>query len=66
MVKSSSVEKMMASATEVATIRTEVTEAIIFSTEEDLTIYPPRLKAAFTGNSLGENTFTAHDLEHLS
>jgi len=51
--------------TEVATIRTEVTEAIIFSTEEDLTIYPPRLKAAFTGNSLGANTFTAHDLERL-
>ena len=32
-------------ATEVATIRTEVTEAIVFSTESDLTIYPPRLKA---------------------
>ncbi|MGY2896268.1 putative baseplate assembly protein [Deinococcus sp. UYEF24] len=55
----------ISAATEVATVRTEVTEAIVFSTEEDLTIYPPRLKAAFTGNALGDNTFVVHDLERL-
>ncbi|AZI44511.1 putative baseplate assembly protein (plasmid) [Deinococcus psychrotolerans] len=55
----------ISAATEVATVRTEVTEAIVFSTETDLTIYPPNLKAAFTGNALGENTFTIHDLERL-
>lgn len=53
------------SGTEVATVRTEVSEAIVFSTETDLTIYPPHLKAAFTGNALGENTFVQHDLERL-
>lgn len=56
---------VISSGTEVATVRTEVAEAIVFSTETDLTIYPPELKAAFTGNALGENTFTQHDLERL-
>ncbi|WP_420595515.1 putative baseplate assembly protein [Deinococcus sp.] len=56
---------MIPAATEVATIRTEVTEAIVFSTEADLTIYPPQLKAAFTGNALGEATSVAHDLDRL-
>ena len=55
----------IAAATEVATIRTEVTEATVFSTEADLTIYPPHLKAAFTGNALGEQIPVAHDLERL-
>lgn len=55
----------IAAATEVATIRTEVTEATVFSTETDLTIYPPHLKAAFTGNALGEQIPVVHDLERL-
>lgn len=52
-------------ATEVATVRTELSEAIVFSTEEDLTIHPASLTALFTGNALGENTFVQHDLERL-
>lgn len=52
-------------ATEVATVRTELSEAIVFSTEEDLNIYPAELNAIFTGNALGENTFVQHDLERL-
>ncbi|GAA5514567.1 hypothetical protein Dcar01_03323 [Deinococcus carri] len=55
----------ISAATEVATVRTEVSEAIVFSTETDLTITPPHLQAAFTGNALGENTFVQHDLERL-
>ncbi|WP_051517444.1 putative baseplate assembly protein, partial [Deinococcus phoenicis] len=55
----------ISAATEVATVRTEVSEAIVFSTETDLTITPPRLRAALTGNALGENTFVQHDLERL-
>lgn len=52
-------------ATEVATVRTELQEAIVFSTETDLVIHPAQLKAIFTGNALGENTFVQHDMERL-
>lgn len=50
---------------EVATVRTEVTEATVFSTEADLTVNPAELLAAYSGNALGENTFVQHDLERL-
>ncbi len=51
--------------TEVATVRTEVSEAIVFSTEADLTISPPHLRGAFTGNALGAGEVVQHDLERL-
>lgn len=53
--------------TEVATVRTEVSEAIVYSTETPLTIVPPRLAGAFTGNALqaDEASLVVHDLSRL-
>jgi len=53
--------------TEVATVRTEVSEAIVFSTEDDLTILPPRLQGAYSSNALSpdETNVTQHDLTRL-
>jgi len=53
--------------TEVATVRTETSPAIIFTTEADLTIRPPVLTAAFTRNSSRDDksAWTTHDLRQL-
>jgi predicted phage baseplate assembly protein len=52
--------------TEVATIRTETSPAIIFTTEEPLTIRPPVMIGAFTrDNSRGGSGWTTHDLRQL-
>ena len=53
--------------TEVATIRTETTPAIVFSTEADLIIRPVSLAAAFTRNvsHSGADAWTAHNLRQL-
>jgi predicted phage baseplate assembly protein len=51
--------------TEVATIRTESTEAIVFSTETDLVVRPPVLIGAFTRDvdRVSEDQWKEHDLE---
>ncbi|AFZ67352.1 putative baseplate assembly protein [Deinococcus peraridilitoris] len=53
--------------TEVATVRTEVSDAIVYLTEQVLTIRVPRLTGAFTANALhGEGAATTiHDLTRL-
>jgi len=49
-----------------ATLRTETTPAIIFTTEADLTIRPPVVKSVFTHRaSLGKDGWTPHDLNRL-
>jgi predicted phage baseplate assembly protein len=48
--------------TEVATIRTETSEAVIFSAERTLAIYPPRTLGAFTSS---DNRWVNHDLRQL-
>ncbi|NJK44567.1 MAG: putative baseplate assembly protein [Pleurocapsa sp. SU_196_0] len=47
---------------EVATVRTETSEAIIFSTERTLTIRPPRVLGAFTSS---DGRWVNHDLRQL-
>jgi predicted phage baseplate assembly protein len=54
--------------TEVATVRTETNDAIIFTTAEALTIRPPVLQGAYTRSARGGNNPTAwtiHDLRRL-
>jgi len=53
--------------TEVATVRTETSEAVIFTTEADLTIRPPKLVGAYSRAALGGNAgdWTVHDLRQL-
>ncbi len=53
--------------TEVATVRTEVSEAIVFSTEDALSIVPPRLKGAYSANALQAEgaELRTHDLSRL-
>ncbi|ADV68665.1 putative baseplate assembly protein [Deinococcus maricopensis] len=52
--------------TEVATVRTEVSEAIVFGTEQDATVRPPRLHGAFTANTVApDSAVIRHDLSHL-
>lgn len=54
--------------TEVATIRTETSPAIIFTTERDLTIRPPVLNGVFTRNAragTGAGGWIVHDLRRL-
>lgn len=53
--------------TEVATVRTETSPAIVFTTEEDLTIRPPVVLGAFTRNTSreGDAAWTTHDLRQL-
>lgn len=50
--------------TEVATVRTETSPAIVFTTETDLVIRPPSLLAAFTRNASRESKdpWLRHDL----
>ena len=53
--------------TEVATVRTETTPAIIFTTEKDLTILPPDIRGLFT-RGRSSNTAEAwvqHDMRQL-
>jgi predicted phage baseplate assembly protein len=53
--------------TEVATVRTETSEAITFSTESTLTIRPPKLLGAFTRGAAQsrEAPWLRHDLKRL-
>ena len=53
--------------TEVATVRTETSPAIIFTTEEDLTIRPPTISGAFTNSRASESgaEWIQHDLRQL-
>ncbi len=48
--------------TEVATVRTETSEAITFSAEQSLTIHPPRPLGAFSNS---DNRWVNHDLRSL-
>src|SRR6185295_15696843 len=61
------VELAIPEGTEVATIRTETSPAIIFTTEADLTLRPPVLKAVITRNSsrTGDAAWTHHDLREM-
>lgn len=53
--------------TEIATVRTETSPAIVFTTEEDLTIRPPKITGAFTRNRSrdGAGGLLPHDLRQL-
>lgn len=52
--------------TEVATVRTETSPAVIFTTMKDLTIRPPALIGAYTRSvASGEGPWTRHDLRQL-
>lgn len=53
--------------TEVATVRTEATQAIIFTTERDFTIRPPVLAGAFTRDidSGADEQWAEHDLSQI-
>ncbi|THF69546.1 putative baseplate assembly protein [Deinococcus sp. Arct2-2] len=58
---------MIAAGTEVATIRTEVSEATVFSTEQPLTVRPPELLHVYGANTVSaDNQFVRHDLGRLS
>ncbi len=58
---------MIAAGTEVATIRTEVSEATVFSTEQPLTVRPPELLQVYSANTVSaDNQFVQHDLGRLS
>lgn len=50
--------------TEVATVRTETQEAVVFTTDEDLTITPPVLEYAFTTTDGTEFTDCLQALQH--
>ncbi len=52
--------------TEVATVRTETSPAIIFTTEAALTVRPPTVAGAFTGGSGANASWLAHDLRELA
>jgi predicted phage baseplate assembly protein len=49
--------------TEVATIRTETSPAIVFTTERDMTVRPPNLLGAYTRTASG--AWVVHDLRQL-
>ncbi|MBC8162440.1 MAG: putative baseplate assembly protein [Roseiflexaceae bacterium] len=52
--------------TEVATIRTETSAAIVFTSEQDRTIRPPVVLGAYTrNNSQGNTGWAVHDLRRL-
>lgn len=57
------VEVTIPAGTEVATVRTETSPAIIFTTEVDLTIRPPTLIDAFTRNASRNDPWTRHNLQ---
>lgn len=48
--------------TEVATVRTETEQAIIFTTEQPLAIHPPVLIDSFTRNASQQDAWTRHNL----
>jgi predicted phage baseplate assembly protein len=50
--------------TEVATVQTQTSPAIVFTTEADLTIRPPTVIGAFTRSGKGQ--WTQHDLRQLA
>lgn len=52
--------------TEVATVRTETSAAIIFTTEAALVVRPPTVAGAFTGGSAPSSSWMAHDLRQLA
>ncbi len=52
--------------TEVATIRTETSPAIIFTTEAALTVRPPEPLKAYTGGSSPSVSWLEHDLDELA
>jgi predicted phage baseplate assembly protein len=60
-------EVMIPEGTEVATVRTERSRAVVFTTEADLTIRPPVVAGAFTRNASHQDNlaWTAHDLRQL-
>ena len=51
--------------TEVATVRTETSPAIVFTTEYDLKITPPQLIGAFTRSASKDSSFEPMDLQGL-
>jgi predicted phage baseplate assembly protein len=51
--------------TEVATVRTETTQSIIFTTEVDLTVRPPKVLSAYTQVGFGNDPWVEHDLDRL-
>ena len=60
-------EYTIAKGIQAATVRTETTPAIIFTTEADLTIRPPVVSGLFTHRAnLGKDGWTPHDLSRLS
>lgn len=52
--------------TEVATVRTETSEAITFTTESALTIRPPALIDGFTRNASSKDPWTRHNLRQAA
>lgn len=52
--------------TEVATVRTETSEAIIFTTESDLTLRPPVVAGAFTRPGARSAAWITHDLRQMN
>jgi predicted phage baseplate assembly protein len=60
-------ELSIPASTEVATVRTETSPAIIFATEEQLTIRPPNLIGAFVrkARQSGASGWTVYDLRQL-
>ncbi len=59
-------ELQIVQGTEVATMRTETSPAIIFTTEKDLTIQPPLIQAVATRSmSGGTERWIGHDLKRL-
>jgi predicted phage baseplate assembly protein len=53
--------------TEAATVRTETAQAIVFTTEADLTVRPPAVTGLLTQRaSLGDQGWVIHDMERLA
>ena len=59
----------IARGTEVATVRTETRQSVVFSTDDDLEIRPPTLQALITremsDRSDGKPGFRSHNIQHL-
>ncbi len=56
------VEVTIPANTEVATVRTETSQAITFTTEADLTIRPPTVNDGFTRNASSKDPWIRHNL----
>jgi predicted phage baseplate assembly protein len=54
---------VIAAGTEVATLRTETQPAIIFTTEQELAVRPPRLRRVYSADRAREIGWAAHDLQ---